>query len=168
MKITTKIISLCLVLLLMGAMSVTLYAEETTVTATAIASNSPIYTVVVPQEITSTEDLQRTETTSYHNEAFTVSVTEALFLDGKQISVRVWGEDGTFVLKNADGSSTLPYEVFSNTNAESALQDGDVFATFTTVGSQSGFVRIDQKNITKADIYTGNLRFSFSLSDIEE
>ena len=168
MKITIKIVSFYLVLLLMGAMSITLYAEETTVTATAIANNSPIYTIVVPQEITSTDDLQRTETTSYHKEPFTISVTEALFLDGKQISVRVYGEDGAFALKNADGSSTLPYEVFSDANVEKSLQNGEVFATFREVGSQSGFVRIDQKNITKADIYTGNLRFSFSLSDIEE
>ena len=167
MKITIKIIALCLVLLLMGAMSITLYAAETTVTATAIINNSPIYTVVVPQEITSTEDLQRTETTSYHDEAFTICVTEALFLEGKQINVRIYGEDGVFALKNADGSSTLPYEVFSDANIESALQDGDVFATFTAIGSQSGFVRIDQKNITRADVYTGKLRFSFALEDID-
>ena len=168
MKITVKIVSLFLVLLLMGAMSVTLYAEETTVTATAIATNSPFYTVVVPGEITSADDLQRTETTSYHKESFTIGVSEALFLDGKQISVRVFGGDGVFTLKNADGSSTLPYEVFSDANIEKSLQNGEVFATFREVGSQSGFVRIDQKNITRADTYTGNLRFSFSLSDIEE
>ena len=168
MKITVRILSLFVVLLLMVAMSIPLYAEETTVTATAIAANSPIYTVTVPTEITSTEDLQRTESTSYHDEAFTVSVPEALFLGGKQITVRVWGEDGTFVLKNADGSSTLTYEVFSNSNMENALQNGDVFAAFTEVGSQSGFVRIDQKNITQSDIYTGNLRFSFALEDINK
>lgn len=168
MKITVRILSLFVVLLLMVAMSITLYAEEATVTATAIAANSPIYTVTVPTEITSAEDLQRTESTSYHDEAFTVSVPEALFLDGKQITVRVWGEDGTFVLKNVDGSSTLPYEVFSNSNMENALQNGDVFAAFTEVGSHSGFVRIDQKNITQSDIYTGNLRFSFALEDINK
>ena len=167
MKITVKIISFFIVLLLMAALSVTLYAEEATVTATAIATNSPIYTVVVPQEITSSEDLQRTETTSYHEEAFTVNVTEALFLEGKQITVRVWGESGTFVLKNADGSSTLPYEVFSDAEVN-ALQNGDVFASFTAIGSQSGFIRIDQKNIKQSDIYTGNLRFSFALEDINE
>ena len=167
MKITVKIISFFIVLLLIAAFSVTLYAEEATVTATVIATNSPTYTVVIPQEITSAEDLQRTETTSYHKEAFTVSVPEALFLEGKQITVRVWGEDGLFVLKNADESSTLPYEVFSDAE-ENALQNGDVFASFTEVGSQSGFVRIDQKNITQSDIYTGNLRFSFALEDINE
>lgn len=167
MKITVKIFSLFLVLLLLGAMSVTLYAEESSVTATAIANNSPIYTVVVPTEI-SADDLQRTETTNYYKETFSISVPEALLLEGKQISVRVYGDDGVFALKNTDGSSTLPYEVFSDANAENSLHNGDVFATFRTEGSQSGFIRIDQKNISKADIYTGNLRFAFALENIGE
>lgn len=167
MKTTSKIVSLVFVLLLLCAMSVTLSAEEATVTATAIADNSPTYTIAVPAEI-SADDLQRTETTDYYNESFTISVPEAMLLEGKQISVRVYSDDGIFVLKNADGSSTLAYEVFSDANVENALQSGDVFATFTKVGSQSGFIRIDQKNITKADIYTGNLRFTFAIEDIGE
>ena len=167
MKMTMKICSLLLVLLLFGAMSITLYAEESNITATVIATNGPTYTIVVPSEI-SAADLQRTPQTSYYQKDFTISVPEVLFLDGKKIDVRVYGDDGVFALKNADGSSTLPYEVFSNANKENALQNGDVFATFTAVGEASGFIRIDQKNITTADTYTGNLRFSFSVSDIEE
>ena len=167
MKITVKIFSIFLILFLLSAISVTLYAEETTVTATAIATNSPTYTIVVPQEITA-DDLQRTATTSYRTVDFDIEVPEILFLDGKQINVRVYGDDGVFALKNADGSSILPYEVFSKENTGVALKNGDVFATFTEVGTKSGFVRIDQKNITIADTYTGNLTFSFSVSDIEE
>lgn len=167
MKLTIKICSFLLVLLLLSAMTVTLYAEESTVTATVIATNTPTYTVVVPQEI-SADDLVRTPETSYYKENFTVSVTEVSFLDGKKIEVRIWGDDGVFALKNADSSSTLPFEVFSNEDLESALQSGDVFATFTKVGEAGGFIRIDQKNITIADTYTGNLRFSFSVSNIED
>lgn len=167
MKLAIKLCSLLLVLLLLGAMTVTLYAEESTVTATVIATNSPTYTVIVPDDI-SADDLIRTPETSYYKEEFTVSVTEAFNLDGKKIEVRVYGDDGVFALKNADGSSTLPYEVFSNKDLENALQSGDVFATFTEVGEASGFVRIDQKNITASDTYTGNLRFSFSLRNIED
>ena len=167
MKLSIKIFSLLLILLLLGAMTVTIYAEEATVTATVIATNGPTYTVVVPSEI-SAADLIRTPETSYYKKNFTISVPEALFLEGKQIDVRVYGDDGVFALKNADGSSILPYEVFSDANAQKALQSGDVFATFTEIGEQSGFVRMDQKNITQADTYTGNLRFSFSVSDIEE
>ena len=167
MKLSIKIFSLLLILLLLGAMTVTIYAEEATVTATVIATNGPTYTVVVPSEI-SAADLIRTPETSYYKKNFTISVPEALFLEGKQIDVRVYGDDGVFALKNADGSSILPYEVFSDANAQKALQSGDVFATFTEIGEQSGFVRIDQKNITQADTYTGTLRFSFSVSDIIE
>ncbi len=167
MKIAIKICSLLLVLLLLSAMTVTLYASESNVTATVIATNTPTYTIVVPEDI-SADDLQRTPETSYYKEAFTISVPEVLFLDGKKIEVRVYGDDGVFALKNADGSSMLPYEVFSSANVENALQSGDIFATFTQVGNASGFIRIDQKNITAADTYTGNLRFSFSVSDVEE
>ena len=61
-----------------------------------------------------------------------------------------------------------PNQVYSNANAEQALGSGDVFAIFTEEGEQSGFVRIDQKDILKTDTYTGNLRFSFFVGDIEE
>lgn len=167
MKLTIKIFSLLFILLLLGAMTVTIYAEEANVTATVIATNGPTYTVVVPSEI-SAADLIRTPETSYYQKNFAISVPEALFLEGKQIDVRVYGDDGVFALKNADGSSILPYEVFSDANAQKALQSGDVFATFSEIGEAGGFIRIDQKNITQADTYTGNLRFSFSVSDIEE
>lgn len=167
MKATIKIFSLLLILLLLVAMTVTICAEEANVTATVIATNGPTYSVVVPTEI-SAGDLLRTPETSYYQKDFTISVPEVLFLDGKQIDVRVYGDDGVFALKNADGSSWLPYEVFSKADAQKALQSGDVFATFTEVGEANGFIRIDQKNITQADTYTGTLRFSFSVSDIEE
>ncbi len=167
MKMTMRLCSLLLILLLLGAMTLPLYAAESNVTATVIATNSPTYTVVVPSEILA-DDLQRTPETSYYKEDFTIRVSEVTFLDDKKIEVRVYGDDGVFALKNTDGSSILAYEVFSTANEENALQNGDVFATFTQVGEASGFIRIDQKNITQADTYTGTLRFSFSVSDIGE
>ena len=167
MKTTVKICSLLLVLLLLGAMTVTLYAEESNITATVIATNAPTYTISVPSDL-SADDLVRTPGTSYYQKEFTISISDMVFLDGKKIDVRVYGDDGVFALKNSDGTAILPYDVFSNQNVENALQNGDVFATFTEVGEAGGFIRIDQKNITVADTYTGNLRFSFSVSDIEE
>ena len=167
MKFTTKICSILLVLFLLSMLTPTLYAEETNVTATVIATNGPTYTVVIPAEI-SVDDLRRTPETSYYKRNFTISVPEVSLLNGKQIEVRVLGDDGAFALKNTDGSAILPYEVFSATGAETALQSGDIFATFVGVGNAQGFIRIDQKNISTADTYTGNLRFSFSVSDIEE
>lgn len=167
MKLTIKIFSMFLILLLLGAMSVTLYAEESNIIATVIATNSPTYSIIVPTEI-SAADLQRTSTTQYYTQEFDIEVPEILFLDGKQIDVRVYGDDGVFALRNADGSSMLPYEVFSNADVNTPLQSGAIFASFTEVGKQSGFVRVDQKDITKTDTYTGNLRFSFAVSEIEE
>ncbi len=169
MKATVKICSLLLVLLLLSTMTVTLYAEDgsSNVTATVISTNAPTYTISVPSDL-SADDLVRTPGTSYYQKEFTVSISDAVFLDGKQIDVRVYGDDGVFALKSSDGTAILPYDVFSNQNIEKALQNGDVFATFTQVGEADGFIRIDQKNITVADTYTGNLRFSFSVSDIGE
>ncbi len=170
MKITFKIVSLCMILLLLGAMSLTLYAESpqsSTVTATVIATNTPTYSVQVPTGITA-EDLQRTSESDPIDKPFVISIPEVLSLDGRQICVRVYGDNGVFALQGSDGKSVLPYAVYSNADPELALQSGDIFATFTAVGEQGGFVRIDQKDITKADTYTGNLRFSFFVSDIEE
>lgn len=167
MRFTRKIITLLLVLALLSLMSITLYAAEATVTATVVATNTPTYTVIVPPELSAT-DLQRTETSVYYQKEFIVSVPEVSFLNGKQIEVRVWGGNGVFALTNADGNSILPYEVFSNVNTDLSLQNGEIFATFTEPGEASGFVRIDQKNITRADTYTGNLMFSFSVSDLTE
>ena len=170
MKITFKLVSLCIVLLLLGSLSVTLYAESpqnATLSATVIATNTPTYSVQVPTGITA-EDLQRTTESDYVDKEFTIGVPEVLSLNGKQICVRVYGDNGVFALQNADATSWLRYEVYSNANTTLPLQSGDVFATFTAVGEQSGFVRIDQKDITHADTYTGNLRFSFFVSDIEE
>ena len=170
MKISMKLVSLCMILLLLGAMTVTLYAESpqnATVTATVIATNTPTYSIQVPTGITA-EDLQRTTDSAYVDKAFTISVPEALSLNGQQICVRVYGDNGVFALQNANGTSKRPYQVFSNANAEQPLNSGDIFATFSGVGEQDGFVRIDQKDITKADTYTGNLRFSFFVTDVEE
>lgn len=170
MKIAFKVISLCLIALLLGAMTVTLYAEapqSSTVSATVIATNTPTYSVQVPAGITA-EDLQRTSESDFVDKAFTISVPEVLSLGGQQICVRVYGDNGVFALQSSDGTATLPYQVYSNANTQQALNSGDIFAIFTEAGEQGGFVRIDQKDITKTDSYTGNLRFSFFVSDVEE
>lgn len=166
-----KIFSILMLLLLLGSMSMTLHAEEiggSNVTATVVANNSPTYSVVVPTNITA-DDLYRTSEDQYVDKAFVIRVSEILSLnDNQQICVRVYGDNNVFALQNADGTSTLSYKVFSNANEEQSLKNGDIFATFTEVGEQGGFIRINQKDITKADTYTGNLRFSFSVSDIDE
>jgi hypothetical protein len=86
MKMTMRLCSLLLILLLLGAMTLPLYAAESNVTATVIATNSPTYTVVVPSEILA-DDLQRTPETSYYKEDFTIRVSEVTFLDNKKIEL---------------------------------------------------------------------------------
>ncbi len=172
MKIPTKPFSLFLVLVLLGMMPLTLYAEGTgssaaTVTATVIANNSPVYSVAVPTGIYA-DDLQRTAESSPKDIPFTIHISEILTLNDRQICVLVSGSDDAFVLKNEDGTSMLPYKVYSKAKEDESIEPGGIFATFTEIGKQDGFVRIDQKDIQKADTYTGNLRFSFTLMDIEE
>jgi hypothetical protein len=172
MKIPTKLFSLFLVLVLLGVMPLTLCAEGTgssaaTVTATVIANNSPVYSVAVPTGICA-DDLQRTADSSPKDIPFTIHISEILTLNDRQICVLVSGSEGEYILKNEDGTSTLPYKVYSKANKDKSIEHGGIFATFTEVGSQDGFIQIDQKNITKADTYTGNLRFSFTLMDIDE
>ncbi len=172
MKLAVKFFSFFLILVVLATLTITLSAEGTgssnaTVTATVIANNSPVYSVAVPTGITA-DNLIRTSESSFVDTKFTIHVSEVLALNGQQICVLVSGSDGEFILQNADGTSTLPYTVYSSANEDASLSSGDVFATFTQEGSQEGFIRIDQKNITKADTYTGNLRFSFFVGDVEE
>ena len=171
MKLTVKIFSLFLILVLLGTLTITLSAEGTgssnaTVTATVIANNSPVYSVAVPTGITA-DNLVRTSESSFVDTKFTIHVSEVITLNGQQICVLVSGSDGAFILQNTDGTSTLPYKVYSYANEDVSLSNGAVFATFTQEGSQEGFIRIDQKDITKADTYTGNLRFSFFVDEVE-
>ena len=171
MKITIRIFSLFLAVLLLNALPMPLYAESSgssssTVTATVIANNSPVYSVAISSTI-SAENLQRTTQSTPKDIPFTVQISEILTLNDRQICVIVSGSDNKFVLKNEDGSSELPYQVFSKTNENESIKSGEIFATFTEIGERQGFVRIDQKNITQADTYTGNLRFTFTLIEVE-
>ena len=171
MKITVRIFAFFLAVVLLSALSTPLYAEgsgssSSTVTATVIANNSPVYSVAISSSI-SAEDLQRTAQSSPRDIPFTIQVSEILTLNNRQICVIVSGSDGEFVLRNGDGTSTLPYQVFAKENKNHSIHSGEIFATFTEIGKREGFVRIDQKNITAADTYTGNLHFTFTLIDVE-
>lgn len=171
MKITIRIFAFFLAVVLLTALSTPLYAEgsgssSSTVTAKVIANNSPVYSVAISSTI-SAEDLQRTAQSCPKDIPFTIQVSGILTLNDRQICVIVSGSDGEFVLQNSDGTSTLPYQVFAKANEDEAIKSGEIFATFTEIGNREGFVRIDQKNITEADTYTGNLHFTFTLIEAE-
>lgn len=171
MKTTIRIFAFFLAIVLLSALSTPLYAEgsgssSSTVTATVIASNSPVYSVAITSTL-SAENLQRTAQNCNHDIPFTIEVSEILTLNDRQICVIVSGSDGEFVLQNGDGTSTLPYQVFAKANEDESINSGEIFATFTEIGKREGFVRIDQKNIKEADTYTGNLHFTFTLIEVE-
>ncbi len=164
MKMTKQLCTLLLALLMFVAMPLTLHAQESTVTATVIATNEPTYQITIPN-IVEANDLHRTAGTSYYQKEFSISVSEIDFLNGKEICVRVYGDDGEFALYNADRSDKLAYEVYSTADTENALNSGDVFASFTEPSTQNGYIQIDQKDITREDTYTGNLSFAFFIVD---
>lgn len=166
MKYLRKLFACMLVLAMVSSMTLTLHAQESNVTATVIATNEPSYQITIPTTI-SAENLNRTAESSYHKEEFTISVSEIDFLNGKQICVRVYAENGVFELCNADRSGKLAFEVYSTADTENALQSGDIFATFTEPASQDGYIQIDTKNIVAEDTYSGNLSFAFFITDAE-
>lgn len=167
MKLTIKIFALFLMLVLMGTMTTTICADgsgSSSVTATVIANNSPLYSVSIPTGI-SADNLQRTAESSYKDTDFAIQVMDAIALNGQKIYVKVSSDNGSFVLKNANGTSTLPYAVYAKNAPETPITYNGVFATFEGQEKQMGFIRIDQKDIRQADTYTGNLRFTFYVAD---
>ena len=167
MKLTIKIFAFFLMLLLMGTLTATICADgsgSSSVTATVIANNSPLYSVSIPTGI-SAEGLQRTAESSYKDTEFAIQIMDTIGLNGQKIYVKVSSDVGSFVLTNANGTSTLPYTVYAKNNPETSLTYNGVFATFEGQEKQLGFIRIDQKDIRQADTYTGNLRFTFYVAD---
>ncbi len=168
MKAMTKILAFVLALAMLSAMSLTLHAQEvnSNVTATVIAANEPTYQITIPETL-SAENIQRTTESSYYTHDFSIAVSEISFLNGKEICVRVYAEDGEFLLTNSDGNYTLAFDVFSYADTQNALASGDIFARFAEDGKQDGFIRLDRKDVQTSDTYTGNLRFAFFLADAE-
>lgn len=168
MKQFKKLFSLLLVLVMLSFMTLTLHAQSagTTITATVIATNEPSYQITIPSSI-SAENLNKTAESDYHKENFSIAVSQIDFLNGKQICVRVYAENGVFEMYNSTKSSTLPYQVFSTADTINALESGDVFAVFSEPGSQDGYIQIDKKDINVADTYSGNLSFAFFITDAE-
>lgn len=167
MKTMKKLFAILLAITLICATPLTLCAQEANVTATVIAANEPTYQITIPASL-SADDLHRTAETDYYEKEFEVSINEVSFLNGKVITVRVYSENGDFVLQGTDHDETLAFEVFSTADLTNPLESGDVFATFDEARAQTGMIRIDQKDIRVADTYTGSLSFAFFVTDTNE
>lgn len=133
------------------------------VTAT-VSIPSPIYNVTIPATLEVGELRQRatTDATRYSTTPFTVSVSDVDNLFGeKEIVVTLNTDSGSFELK--DGDHTLPYEAYATESGGEALATGADFATFTSDGSVTGRIVVDQSLITRKGSYSGTLIFSFAV-----
>jgi len=130
---------------------------------------SPTYSVTIPSSIdlgvlrqTDTNDDSRIKT-----HEFAVSVNSVSHLpEGQYIVVSVSAEDGCFVLSDPSGN-TLPYELHLTEASQTALTDGARLAEFTSGGTASAWIRVDQSRITHSGNYSGILNFNISMETEE-
>lgn len=134
---------------------------DTQITATT-STGEPAYTVTIPATIP-VGQISKTSTTSVKSTTFEVKATDVSDLGSKQVNISVSTADGTFKLTN--GSNDLPYQVFNKASIGSALSSGDLFTSFTTAGTVTGRIDIDQADIEAAGNYTGTLTFIIALAD---
>lgn len=154
----------CLLLSVPFALSAA--AQSTNISATAIAANAPNYEMTIPATIR-TQDLHRTTGSDVYSESFEITVSDLTLLNGRRICVRLYSEDDCFALYHAESGVALPFEVYGPLQTDVPMKNGDVFAYFTTPGAQTGYIRIDQKDITTAGTYSGAIHFAVSVASGE-
>ncbi len=144
-----------------------LCADGTSVKVTVVAASAPDYQITIPATV-NTADLNRTSGSSIYSQDLTVTVSDVDFLNGKRICLRLYTEDGRFLLTDEASGATLPYTVYApgDTEKTTALQNGDVFAAFTEPGSQTGSLCIDRSDIRETGTYTGAILFSITQESI--
>ena len=152
---------LCMSILLATSMPICA-AQNTTVSATVIANNAPTYQITIPATIEAS-DLSRTAQSSIYCKEFAVTVSSVSELNGKQICLRLYSEGEGFHLKNSDTEDLLPFAVHGPITPDTPLQSGDVFARFSEAKTETGSIRIDQKDILSSGTYTGSILFSISV-----
>ncbi len=140
--------------------------QNTNLSATAIAENSPNYELTIPTTIRS-QELYRTTGSDVYSQAFDISVSEVEFLNGRRLCVRLYSETDAFVLRHATEDAALPFAVYGPLDLQSPMKNGDVFAYFTAPGTQTGYIRIDRQNITVAGTYSGSINFAVSVAEGE-
>ncbi len=128
---------------------------------------APTYSVTVPQTI-DIGNLYQSVEQSIDSTQFTVSASGIDNLFGEQqVVIGISPSNGEFVLTDSAGNR-LNYAVYLTESGGTALQNGATLAVFTENGTQNGWIRIDQSQITKSGNYQGTLNFQISLQDITQ
>lgn len=140
--------------------------QDATVSATAIAANSPTYEMTIPPTIRS-QELYRTTGSDVYSQAFEMTISEVEFLNGRRLCVRLYSDTDAFVLRHATEDAELPFAVYGPMDPQTPMKNGDVFAYFTTAGTQTGYLCVDRQQITVAGTYSGSIHFAVSVADGE-
>ena len=158
---------ICCILLSIAVIAfstVTVFAEESSVVieATTTLDNTPDFMISIPTVIPM-EDAQRTAESSIKSKSFSVTLTDANGLTGKQVDVSIATPNGEFALYYDVYS--LPYHLYNRVSGGDPLKSGDLFASFTANGSVTGRVEVDQMNIPATGTYQGSLQFIVTVKD---
>ena len=153
-------LSLCII----GLFTVAVLAEGNSVLieTTTTLNNSPDFMISIPTVIPM-EDAQRTAESSIKSKSFSVTLTDANGLTGKQVDVSIATPNGEFALYYDVYS--LPYHLYNRVSGGDPLKSGDLFASFTANGSVTGRVEVDQMNIPATGTYQGSLQFIVTVKD---
>lgn len=118
--------------------------------------NYPDFTISIPTVIPLGE-IQRTAETSIKSADFSVTVSDLEPLEDQRIDVSLISPDGEFYLYS--GVYRIPYEIFNLESGGTALESGDVFASFTQSGEVKGRVEVDQSKILAEGTYGASVQF---------
>lgn len=158
------IILIVLSIAIISFSTLTVYAAGNSVVieATTTLNNEPDFMISIPTEIPM-EDIQRTAESSIKSKSFSVKLSDAEGLDGKQVEVAVFAPGDTFALYYDVYS--LPYQLFNQATGGTPLKSGDLFATFAQSGEVTGRVEVDEMNIPATGTYSGSLQFIVTVKD---
>ncbi|MBQ7336172.1 MAG: hypothetical protein IJW92_06850 [Clostridia bacterium] len=172
-KIVLQKLMLCLLMLsvLSSATMLSAVAESSgssTVHATVIAASAPSYEITIPSTIT-TEEINRTSTSSLYRQAFTIEVSDPDYLNGQQVCVRLYSPSSTFELYNEEAGVSLPFSVYGPYLGDTTkMENGDIFAIYTEAGSNTGYIEVDRMDITAEGTYSGSVNFIFSVENMNQ
>lgn len=126
--------------------------------------NYPDFSITIPTVIPIGE-IQKSAETSIKSTAFSVEVTELEELENQRIDVTLISPDGEFYLYS--GVYRIPYEVFNLETGGTALESGDLFASFMEAGEVKGRIEVDESTIPAEGSYGASVQFVVEVKETE-